>query len=185
MKIAVLGWGSLFWDPRMLKMSGEWKNDGPCLPIEFARVSSFNRLTLVIHPGVPCVKTLWINSACEDLRDAIQNLADREDTFASNIGFISIPDNESRCNVVKGILPIIESWATTKKIDALIWTDLASNRPKFTFEDVLDHLRGLKGEELKKAEEYVRKAPEQIRTERRSLIEQEFGWTPVNTCNKS
>lgn len=40
MKIVVLGWGSLIWNPGDLKINSEWQKDGPTLPIEFARVSS-------------------------------------------------------------------------------------------------------------------------------------------------
>jgi hypothetical protein len=48
MKIAVLGWGSLIWQPRELRISLPiWKTDGPELPVEFARVSMDGRLTLV------------------------------------------------------------------------------------------------------------------------------------------
>jgi hypothetical protein len=48
MRIAILGWGSLIWKPNGLPMSGDWKRGGPVLPIEFSRVSSDGRLTLVI-----------------------------------------------------------------------------------------------------------------------------------------
>jgi len=45
-KIIVLGWGSLIWDPRELKIkNSEWQKDGPNLPIEFARISQDGRLT--------------------------------------------------------------------------------------------------------------------------------------------
>jgi 1-acyl-sn-glycerol-3-phosphate acyltransferase len=50
MRIAVLGWGSLIWSPGNLKIDREWHEDGPFLPIEFARVSQDGRLTLVLFP---------------------------------------------------------------------------------------------------------------------------------------
>lgn len=50
MKIAILGWGSLIWDKRNLRLAGEWQVGGPVLPIEFSRVSGYGRLTLVIDP---------------------------------------------------------------------------------------------------------------------------------------
>jgi len=45
MKIAILGWGSLIWDARLLSINttlfdNGWSSDGPDLPIEFSRVST-------------------------------------------------------------------------------------------------------------------------------------------------
>jgi hypothetical protein len=51
MKIAVIGWGSLIWCPGSLRIQTAWHNDGPSLPIEFARILKDGRLTLVIRPG--------------------------------------------------------------------------------------------------------------------------------------
>ncbi|HOW68396.1 MAG TPA: hypothetical protein P5055_13320 [Candidatus Paceibacterota bacterium] len=48
MSIAILGWGSLIWNPRDLPITGDWQGDGPVLPIEFTRISDNGRLTLVI-----------------------------------------------------------------------------------------------------------------------------------------
>lgn len=39
-QIAIIGWGSLVWDPRDLPIESPWHDDGPELPIEFARISS-------------------------------------------------------------------------------------------------------------------------------------------------
>lgn len=48
MRIAILGWGSLIWNPNGLPIRGDWQRGGPVLPIEFSRISSDERLTLVI-----------------------------------------------------------------------------------------------------------------------------------------
>jgi hypothetical protein len=45
MRIAILAWGSLIWNPRYLPLASEWVLGGPVLPIEFARVSADGRLT--------------------------------------------------------------------------------------------------------------------------------------------
>jgi hypothetical protein len=42
MKIAIVGWGSLIWDPRDLHLATA------ILPIEFSRISDNGRLTLVV-----------------------------------------------------------------------------------------------------------------------------------------
>jgi hypothetical protein len=39
MRIAILGWGSLIWDPRDLPISGPWQCGGSVIPIEFSRIS--------------------------------------------------------------------------------------------------------------------------------------------------
>jgi len=61
----------------------------------------------------------------------------------------------------------------------VVWTDLPSTFKPFNFEKALDHLRKLNGEELDRAEIYVRKTPEQIRTKLRTTVEKEFGWTYI------
>ena len=82
MEIAVLGWGSLVWEPKRrdarLRTKGYWYNDGPFLPIEYARISGNNELTLVIHPKARRVRTLWIYSLYHNLNGAIRNLQKRE-----------------------------------------------------------------------------------------------------------
>lgn len=67
----------------------------------------------------------------------------------------------------------------------MIWTALP---PKFDGEDeraptmaeAVDYLSGLEGEIRKRAEEYVRRTPPQIRTEYRQRFERELGWHSVD-----
>jgi len=181
MKVAFLGWGSLIWNPFGLRITGSWKTDGPLLPVEFARVSKDGRLTLVLHPEALDVPTLWAYAVCGNLQQAIDNLAEREETSRNDIGFVSIPDNSNRCNVIPRILPRIKSWTEQKGLDAVVWTDLRSNfkartELEFNEDNVVRYLRELKGEALRDAEEYVRKAPEQIETNIRKRLRIEFGW---------
>ncbi len=181
MKIAVLGWGSLIWKPLNLKIEGSWKTDGPLLPIEFARISNDGSLTLVLFSVAENVQTLWEFSSFDDLNQAIENLQDRERTDRRRIGFISIPDGSSNCQVVPQVLDRIYQWLEVRELDAVIWTDLPSNfeeeeRKEFCEENVIRYLKGLKGDELKASEIYVKKAPDQVRTKIRCRIEEELGW---------
>lgn len=180
-KIAFLGWGSLIWDLRDLQITGSWETDGPLLPVEFARVSQDGRLTLVLYPDVSDVPVLWARAAHKDLQQAIDNLRRREGTSTNSIGFLSIPDNRSRYDVIPDILPRIRCWAKEKGLDAVVWTALPSNfqaktKMEFNEDNVVKYLRSLKGDALHDAETYVRKAPEQIETKIRNRIRQEFGW---------
>lgn len=174
MKIVFLGWGSLIWSPDVLKIKGEWKKDGPNLPIEFARISSYDRLTLVLHPDSPKVTTLWADADFKDLNEAIENLRLREGTSTRYIGFLCIPKNTNRCNVVEHILPEIEQWANNKQIQAVVWTDLPSTFDQLTLQDAINHLRKLNRKNFEKASEYILKAPEQIQTKFRSSLENEL-----------
>jgi len=183
MKIAFLGWGSLIWNTPILKIKDCWKTDGPFLPIEFVRISKDGRLTLVLHPGAWSVQTLWARSAYNDLKQAIENLACREETKEGNIGFANILNNSSRCSTVPNILPIIQCWAREKKLDAVVLTDFRSNfkektLTEFNEDNVIEYLRNLKGETLRKAKTYICNAPKQIKTKIRHRIILEFGWLP-------
>lgn len=90
MKIAILGWGSLIWDPRALKTIGKkWSDNGPTIKIEFSRISSDDRLTLVIdETNGSAVQTLFIISEFDDLAAGIENLRFREKTLTEKIGYI-------------------------------------------------------------------------------------------------
>jgi len=184
MKIAFLGWGSLLWDPRNLKTKGEWKKDGPSLPMEFMRLSSGGRITLVLYPRAEEVQTLWINADFEDLDAAIENLRARESTLTGWIGFVTLPECTSSCNAEPGTLEKIQQWAEKKGLDAVVWTDLHDNPEHFTEktgmemneDNIIKYIGSLKGDTLKNAKEYVQKTPEQIDTKLRLRIKKEIGW---------
>lgn len=188
MKITFLGWGSLIPDRRNLRIKGSWKTDGPFLPIEFARISRGKKLTLVLYPDASDIQTLWAYAAEMDLQQAIENLRERENIppkYIESIGFVSIPDNRSRCNVVPNATNRIRSWAIGKKLDAVVWTDLPSNFPektcmKINEDNIIKYLKSLHGEELKRAKDYIEKVPPQIKTKIRRKIEQELGWVYIS-----
>jgi hypothetical protein len=89
-KIAVLGWGSLIWNPGSLDASS-FKKDGPKLPLQFSRISRNNIVTLVsdLDFGVP-VQTWYALSKKTTLRDAIENLRVREGTSSKNIAYVDL-----------------------------------------------------------------------------------------------
>lgn len=192
MRIAFLGWGSLTWDKKCLKVARSsdgvgWYKDGPFLPIEFARISRDGRLTLVLYSEVEPVQVLWCYTDVDNLNDAIENLRNREGASKKNIGFYLLKDNTSRCNVVSSALNEIKKWAVTKDLDAVVWTDLPEKFKinniikEFNGDNVIEYLlHNLKGDRKLKAKEYIEKAPEQVITKIRKRVEKDLGWLCVN-----
>lgn len=158
-------------------MNSEWFKDGPQLPVEFVRESSGKRITLVIDKESKPIQTLWAMMPAENIEDAISALKEREGKNAQ-IDFVKATDRTD-----DAIRKIIVEWLHIKNIDVAIWTGLGSKfngtnkRP--TVEEVVTHLKNLKGEEKNVAEKYIRKAPKQVSTEYRKKIEAELGWTPI------
>lgn len=101
MNIAILAWGSLIWQPKDLLFYTEfgWKEDGPILPIEFARISKDGRLTLVITENGTFVPTSYTLSKHETLDEAILNLAVREGSGRRSIGSYDKTKKEFAPNV--------------------------------------------------------------------------------------
>jgi hypothetical protein len=178
MKIAILAWGSLIRDQRELPTLGEWRKGGPVLPIEFSRVSSGGRLTLVIDEknGVP-VKTHYAQSGSAGLSEAIEDLRKREGSPSYRIGVVSKTINNAKAGS-----DTIKAWAVDNKWDAVIWTGLASNFEEkkhvpFTVENGLTYLKGLAGEKRARAWEYIDRAPEEVITPlRRELARKGWGY---------
>jgi hypothetical protein len=104
MQIAIIGWGSLIWCPGSLQMKSLWHRDGPILPIEYARISSGDRLTLVIHPGSRNQHTLWTLAASEYL-----------DT-ARELSRVKPIDPSGLMERAMGIEPTSEAWGGTANL---------------------------------------------------------------------
>ena len=178
MKIACLGWGSLIWDPRdLIKTKEEWKINGPLLPIEFLRISSDNRVTLVIDETSvsKTIQTLWTLMDTESFDKAFTSLKDREGTISKRIHFVKKSDTPNG-----KIEEIVKKWLIDNDLDICIWTGLYLNNKKQDkrpeVENIIDHIKILKGIEKEKAKEYIIKTPVQIQTEYRLSIEAEFDW---------
>lgn len=177
--IACLGWGSLVWDARNLPVHRKWFSDGPLVKVEFLRQSKDKRITLVLHDSAEPVRSLWALMTVKAIDDAKKALAAREGISDKNIkkhiGCWSRNDPEPAC-----ILEI-EAWAVARGVEHIIWTALP---PKYdgkckrpSADEVLNHLSGLTGPERDNAERYIRRAPAQIDTPHRRLIEARLGWS--------
>jgi hypothetical protein len=169
--IACLGWGSLIWDPRRLPVNGEWLEDGPKLPLEFARESKDGRMTLVIVEQGPPVPTLWAELDVGNIKEAVQALVEREEAeWIGSIGRWPLDRRPHRFSAEIG------TWAQEKGLDGVVWTDLKSGfRPDRvsvpTLEEVARHLSSLSGEAREKAARYLFRAPAQIATPYRPELE--------------
>ena len=186
MLIACLGWGSLVWDPRELPVRREWFADGPLLPIEFARKSGGDRVTLVLLDKARVVRSLWALMSVSELQLAKEALADREGMTGNDktkdIGYWSMDQQSTGVAVEQ-----IAEWANRVGIEAAIWTDLPpknlGNKNEYHSDlanKVIGHLRSLSHEKRQNAEQYVRRTPRQIDTEVRRTIERELGWLPMD-----
>lgn len=180
MRIGVLAWGSLQWDPRELKTASAFAPTGPVLPIEFSRISGREspspRLTLVIDEvnGAAC-KTSVALSGHGDLDFARENLRAREGMqHVNGVGYVDGLRGDTSFRAMERhptAVGTIRDWLTTTEYDAVIWTALASNFAEargepFSTDAAVGFLERLSNESLIVALEYFRHAPEQI-------------WTPV------
>ncbi len=178
MKIVVLCWGSLYWDLRGLELSNErWEEDGPRLPLEFCRISSDGRATLVINENGNICTTYWQIHKYQNLDEAKKNLKKREGCNIECIGSIT---QDEPCS--KPITKSIHSWLLEKpNIDAVIWTNLESNWPQkrggedFSIESLRRYLEESKSmSHWEKIEKYFVEAPPQTQTDGRKLFDDEF-----------
>jgi len=145
MKIAMLAWGSLIWEPHTLQTASCFVPFGPILPVEFSRMSGAvgkpKRLTLVMDEanGSSC-HTYTAKSELLDLDKALLNLWVREGSDAEKlptciresgrVGFVDLTSGTSNAKALKqhpGATETIRSWATATGHDAVIWTALGSN----------------------------------------------------------
>ena len=170
--ICCLGWGSLIWNPANLALREpvKWHEDGPILPVEFARKSINGRITLVILAEGLGIPVLWAQMNVPTLEDARNDLAEREGTLA-----IGHWPSKGRSYQHGGA---IGAWASARGIDGVIWTALPTNvegaGSMETGERIVEYLRSLSEPALSLAMEYVRKTPAQVRTPYRAIIEREF-----------
>jgi hypothetical protein len=109
------------------------------------------------------------------LNEAILNLAVREGSGKSNIGYYDKNNNaffSSNLNIKSNIV----EWIEQTYFDAVLWTDLPE---KLESKDPLEYLKSLTGNKSTLAEEYIRRTPTQIKTALRTKIEEELNWKPI------
>jgi len=189
MKIALLAWGSLIWQPKELayNKSFGWQKDGPILPIEFARISKDGRLTLVITENGKKVPVLYSLSNYERLDEAVLNLAIREGSGRNSIGSYDLEKDEFSSKFQ--FKNEIKNWIKSTDFDAVIWTNLGENWSirndkgsiirQIEPEKRIEYLKELKGNTRALAEEYIRRTPLQIQTDYRIKIETTLNWIPI------
>lgn len=192
MRIAVIAWGSLIWCPRSLQISSRWHEDGPCLPIEFARISMDGRLTLVINGDSPTQQTYWASHLGQTLDEVRQDLKRRERAGSLNLIHHLSRNGETGVNIPEQTRAIIMRWLSDHQdVDACVWTGFGSNwRQKFgrdfAVDDAIDYIGGLINREHADSEivvrtrEYIEHAPAQIQTPVRSRLRELFGWADAS-----
>ena len=178
-RIAILGWGSLLWEPwpDFDRWRDAWRIDGLALKLEFSRISSSRKgaLTLVIDPvcGVPNPVAYSI-SARAAVDDALADLQRREGTTALHIGYVCLASSRHRYRDLDAG-KTIEAWGSRNGLDAVIWTDLPSNFEektglRFSVTDAIEYLKKLDESSRSTALQYICQAPPFVQTPLRSAL---------------
>jgi hypothetical protein len=192
MRIAILGWGSLLWDPRELQLATPFELAGPNLPIEFCRISKNRRLTLIIDEtfGTLC-QTYAAVSAFDNLDDAVENLRLREEMpNAADVGVIITASPERSALAAERhphAVETIADWALHAGYGAAIWTALGSvfetqTKEPFSVTAAMRFLEDLKqndAEAFARALEYIHRAPFATQTPVREAVNERWPETPA------
>lgn len=204
-RIAVIGWGSLLWDPDGVQKwavcdgagAVQWRMQaGPRLPLEFSRVSRKRRgaLTLVIdedngalfethiaeHAAAGTVPTLE-----QAVAMAADDLAAREHAPRARIGV-------AMTGLSRGDLPgaaQVSQWLATSAFDGAVWTALEPTFERetgaaFSVDAAIAYLGGLDGDVRRTAVEYIEAAPENIDTPLRRALRRTATWRRLAHAQK-
>ena len=179
MRIACLAWGSLLWKTGPLRLASGWKDDGPSLPIEFAREGDKGELSTVILEGAAPQRTWWALLQDEDLGVAREALRLREAIDPGHPEWVGSLPSVDACPFARQI----GEWLRLQQLDAVVWTalpprhaDVEGRAP--TLDEAVHYLDHLEGEEREHAEDYIRQVPPSLDTAYRRGIEARLGWMP-------
>jgi hypothetical protein len=186
-KIAVIGWGSLIWNPGVgaekLNIDGLWRCDGPKLPVQFARISGGDRLTLVLLDEADPMTTYWAIHESSDPSKAKSNLGRREGNTKNpeNVVDEVLSDGKAKTKNME----TIQVWLKEKKIERAIWTNFSCNfeekleEKKYSEDKAAEYLHGLaKNNNIDCARTYITRTPPQSRNKFFKRVITEFNWTP-------
>lgn len=180
MKVAILGWGSLIWDPQKLPLTGEWMRGGPTLPIEFSRISGGERLTLVIDEECGTrVPTRYALSADLNVTSARESLRKREKASSEGIASIDLTNEVLTAVRSQSIGVLIASWAKNNGFEGVVWTGLPPNfleklRKPYSWEAAFSYLDELGDAQKTEAFKYIRSAPDEVQTAFRREFRKRF-----------
>ena len=170
MRIAILGWGSVQWEPEALALAGPWQPDGPHLPLELARIRGDDCLTVVLYPTpeTPALPVVWAWAAGSALAAVVENLRTAERTVPGHIAVL--PDDGLRAVPLDpGIAATITRWQVTQSADAVVWTQLPANFTQrtglpLTPTTAVAYLRGLPPADRRRAVAYLGRLPATLQT---------------------
>lgn len=180
-RVAILGWGSLYWDaePKFDRWHRGWHHgDGPIVKIEYSQIvaEKDDGVSLVIDPeaGAPC-RVGHAFSKRFSLDAVVRDLTRREETSEDNIGRLVVADGAAHGHDIDTLHAILD-WAIPRGVDAVVWTDTRSNfehrcgRP-FTIGAAIEHIRSLDPATKAKVAEYVWRSPPFVRTPLRTALQ--------------
>ena len=183
MKVVCVAWGSLLWNLKGFPIVGEWQAGGPLLPLEFARHSDGETVSLVVLEHGPLQPTFWAPVAVDTLRAAREALCKREDVRINATQWIgSVPQPHGIDYLHSAVMA---TGFESNGADAVVWTALppksrdCNGRLPSVDEAVL-YLNSIADDDRSRAESYIRRSPPGLRTPFRERFEAVFGWTPTS-----
>ena len=165
------------WKTHPLKLKSSWYEDGPLLPIEFARVGDGGELSTALCEGARLQKVWWAELAATNLDEAREQLRRREEIDPAHPEWIgSWPAPAQGTAAVE-----IGRWARTVQIDAVVWTALPPRVDGVEgrcpdAKHAVRYLQSLTGDRRAHAEDYICRVPGSMDTVNRRLIMEHLGW---------